>query len=513
MSGAAPAQVMIGLDVGTTGVKAVAFGLGSSWRRMALREYRLMQPEPDQEVQDPAAIIEATGAALAECVAAVGSAQVLGISVSTGMHGLMALDDRGEPLTPLLTWADGRARAEARWLRRSGQARGLHVRTGTPVHPMSPLTKLMWFARHEPEIWSAARWWVGLKEHVLHWLTGSVVTELSSASGTGLLDMSTRAWSAEATAVCGVAVDRLAPILPTTATLPLSPTTAARVGLPAGVPVVVGAADGPLGNLGTHAVEPGVAGLSLGTSGAVRTVVQQPRIDADGALFCYALTDSAWFIGGAISNGGVVLRWAGETLADDVREAAGDGADAAVLDLAAGVPAGSDGLVMLPYLLAERAPLWDPDLPGAYLGLRREHTRAHMIRAAVEGVCLQMRIILDRLDEIQPVSSVRATGGVFRSALCREVMAGMLARPVYVVDGAEGTALGAAILGLLGVGGASTLADAASRFTDPDAAPPAAVAVDPAHADVYTRMYASVPAMIEALDGVAALFAGKVRPE
>src|SRR6185436_1513104 len=132
MTGAVPGQVVIGLDVGTTGVKAVAFGLGSSWRRMALREYRLLQPGPDQEVQDPAAIIAATGAALAECVAAAGSAQVLAISVSTGMHGLMALDDRGRPLTPLLTWADGRAREEARWLRGSGHARTLHALTGTP---------------------------------------------------------------------------------------------------------------------------------------------------------------------------------------------------------------------------------------------------------------------------------------------------------------------------------------------------------------------------------------------
>lgn len=507
----APSEVVIGLDVGTTGVKAVAFGVGSSWRQMAIREYQLLQPTPDQEVQDPASLIAATAAALAECAASVGSAKVLAISVSTGMHGLMALDGRFRSLTPLLTWADARAREEARWLRQSGQARALHALTGTPVHPMSPLTKLMWFARHEPATWSAARWWVGLKDYVLFWLTGSLVTELSSASGTGLLDMSARAWSTEATAVCGVPIDQLPPILPTTAILPLSPTTASQVGLTAGVPVVVGAADGPLGNLGTAAIEPGVAGLSLGTSGAVRTAVHQPRVDEDGTLFCYALTDSEWFIGGAISNGGVVLRWAGGALAGDVGAAAGNGGtDAAVIELASSVPAGSDGLVMLPYLLAERAPLWDPDLPGAYLGLRRVHTRAHMIRAAIEGVCLQMRLILDHLDDVQPVSSVRATGGVFRSALWRDVMAAMLARPVYVVDGAEGTALGAAILGLLGIGGAPTLTDAASRFTDPGEAPLAAVAVDPALAAIYDRLYSSVPAMIGSLDAVAALFSRTV---
>src|SRR6185437_13828467 len=269
-----------------------------------------------------------------------------------------------------------------------------------------------------------------------------------------------------------------------------------------------------LGNLGTAAIEPGVAGLSLGTSGAVRTVVQQPCVDQDGTLFCYALTDSAWFIGGAISNGGVVLRWAGGALAGDVSAAAGSGgADAAVIELASSVPAGSDGLVMLPYLLAERAPLWDPDLPGAYLGLRREHTRAHMIRAAIEGVCLQMRIILDRLDDVESVSSVWVTGGVFRSALWRDVMAAMLARPIHVVGAAEGTALGAAALGLFARDRAPTPTDAVTELSEAGAPPPETVEPDRQLMDTYDQLRASVPELIGALVGVAGLFARASGPE
>lgn len=500
------AGVVIGLDVGTTSVKAAAFGLGSSWRRVAIREYQLLQPEPGQAVQDPATVLAATGEALVECAAAVGSAEVLAISVSAGMHGLMALDDRLRPLTPLVTWADGRASDEARSLRRSGRAAGLHALTGTPVHPMTPLTKLMWFARHEPRTCESARWWVGLKDYLLLWLTGELVTELSSASGTGLLDMSTRGWSADAIEVCGVPVDRLPPILAPTATLPLAPETATRLGLPAGIPVVVGGADGPLGNLGTGATRPGVAGLSVGTSGALRTVVDRPLVDDGGTLFCYALTESAWVVGGAMSNGGVVLRWAGAALAPDVRAATGDDADHAVLDLAAQAPPGCDGLVMLPYLLPERAPLWDPDLPGAYLGLRRGHTRAHLVRAAIEGVCLQLRLILERLDQVRPVHEVRATGGVFRSPLWREVMAAMLARPLHVVGGAEGTALGAAMLALLALDRASTFEEAATGFTDPRAQPSRAVPADPKLVATYDELYDSVPALVGELDSVAALF-------
>jgi gluconokinase len=501
------AQVIVGLDVGTTGVKAAAFGLDAPARHVAIREYPLLEPEPGRQVQDPAAILTAAAGALAECVAAAGGAEVVAISVSTAMHGLLGLDAQRRPVTPLVTWADGRAREQSAALRRSGQAKELHALTGAPVHPMTPLTKLMWFAENDPATWSAARWWIGLKEHLLLWLTGELVTELSSASGTGLLDIAHGEWSPVALALCGVSADQLPEILPTTATLALAPAAAERIGVPAGTTVVAGAADGPLGNLGTGALAPGVAGLSLGTSGAIRMAVEGPKVDAGRTLFCYALTDSVWVVGGAISNGGGAIRWAGRSLAPDIQAAAGDeGPDAAVLELAASVPAGSDGLVMLPYLVAERAPLWDPDLSGSLLGLRREHTRAHIIRAALEGVCLQMRLILDQVHAVDPVHRVLATGGAFRSRLWREVMTAALDRPLQVVGGAEGTALGAAALGLFALGRAPTLADAAARLAAGEAPTPP-VAVDPELVAIYDRVRASIPGLIGELGGLVRLLA------
>jgi gluconokinase len=506
---APPAQVIVGLDAGTTGVKAVAFGIGSSWRRVALREYPLLQPQPGWQVQDPEIVVAGAQRALAECVAAVGTAEVVGIAVSTAMHGLIGLDAAMRALTPLLTWADGRALDEAAELRASGHAADLHRRTGTPVHPMTPLTKLMWFARHEPQVCAAARWWVSLKDYLLWRLTGSLVTELSSASATGMLDMASRSWDAEAVELAGISVEQLPQILPTTATLQLAEAPAARIGLRAGTPVVVGAADGPLGNLGTGAITPGVAGLSLGTSGAVRVVVDQPRVDDAGTLFCYALTDTAWTVGGAISDGGIVIRWAGQALAPDLHGPAGaPDDDEALLELAADVPAGCDGLVMLPYLLPERAPLWDPDLPAAYLGLRYRHTRAHMMRAAVEGVCLQLRIVLDQLNRLEPVHSVRVTGGTFRSPLWREVMAATLDRPLYAAGDAEGTALGAAALGLHALGHASRLTDALALLSEGGhTSAGTRITADPALVATYDRVRRSLPALIEGLAPLAALFA------
>lgn len=494
---------MVGLDAGTTGVKAVAFGVGARWRAVAIREYPLLHPAPDQEVQDPSAVVKAAAAALAECVAAAGGATVLGVSLSAAMHGLMALDADRRPLTPIVTWADGRAGPEAVALARSPQSTSLRGSTGTPIHPMAPMAKLLWFSRHDRETWAAARWWVGLKDYLLLWLTDEVVTEVSSASGTGLLDNASRTWSPSALSLCGLEVERLPPVLPTTSVLPMAPGTAADLGLRPGTPVVVGAGDGPLANLGTGAVDPGVAALSLGTSGAVRLTVDGPRTDPGGGLFCYALADPLWVVGGALSNGGDVLRWAARTLnpgaGADNHGAGADNPDAAALDLAASVPPGSDGLVMLPFLLPERAPVWAPDVTAAYLGLRHDHTRAHLVRAAVEGVCLQMRLMLDRVDRVYPVETVRATGGALRSPLWRDLLAAALDRPLSVVGEAEGSALGAASLGMVALGKASSLHEALDWLAPPGAGEGAPVQPSTELAESFSRLRSRIPRLLDSL--------------
>lgn len=497
-------EVLLGLDVGTTAVKVAAFSTaGRGQVAAAQHEYPLLQPRPGWHVQEPAAVLAGVDAALRDCLAALGTARPVALAVSSAQHGLLGLDDRQQPMTPLVTWADARAAAEARELRGSGQAVELLRRTGTPVHPMSPLLKLVWFSRHEPELAGRVRWWLGLKDLVLLHLSGELVTELSSASATGLLNSVARAWDPDALALAGIRVDQLPPVLPTTAVLQLSADAARRSGLPAGLPVVVGAADGPLGNLGTGAIEPGVAGLSLGTSAAVRMVVDGPRADPGSSLFCYALTDEVWVVGGAVSNGGIAIRWAGATFA---AELAGEGhADSELLALAAQAPPGCEGLVMLPYLLSERAPMWDPELAGAYFGIRHHHTRQHFLRAALEGVCLQVSTIADALEQVAPVREVRATGGPFRSLLWRTVMAGVLSRPLVVEAGAGGTALGATALGWYALGGAADLPSALAAVRGPAGAG-APVAVPSEDVASYARLRAGFPDLVRSYSAVAAAF-------
>jgi gluconokinase len=296
--------------------------------------------------------------------AATGSGALRGLAFSSAMQSLVGLDEQGEPITELLTWADNRATAQARRLRAEYPL--LHPRTGTPIHPMAPLSKLVWFKENEPELFARTRRWVGIKELIVHRLTGSWAIDVSCASGTGLMSLETLDWDPEALAVAGVSAEQLSPIVPAKHTLPL---TLDGLGIAPGAPVVLGAGDGPLANLGVGAVRPGIAACSIGTSGALRITVERPGVDPARRLFCYALTPGRWVIGGAINNGGSVLEWTGNALAPDL----GSDHETELLELAAGVPPGSEGLLMLPYLFSERAPRWTALAGGAYVGLRDSH--------------------------------------------------------------------------------------------------------------------------------------------
>lgn len=442
-------DVILGLDVGTTAAKASLFSLDGALRLTASREYPLLSSRPGWHVQEPAAVAKGVLEAMREAVGKLGGRRVIGVSVSSAMHGLVALDADGHPLTELITWADSRASAQAEQLNIHATGPRLHYTSGTPTHPMSPLVKLLWFRENAPELHAGAAHWLGLKDWILFVLTGQIATELSTASGSGMIDMDMRAWNPEAIEVTGVRPEQLPVILDTTAQLPLSAAAASATGLTRGTPVVVGAGDGPLGNLGTGAMQPGKAGLSIGTSGALRMVVRNPAVVS--GLFCYALTRDIWVSGGAVSNGGMVQRWLTQTFAPGCT-------DAEACRLAESIPPGSDGLVMIPYLVSERASLWDSEIRGAFLHVRRPHTQAHFIRAGVEGVAFQLWTILRRLRMIARVEEVRATGGVFRSPLWREVVAGVLNRPLVVTGAAEGSGLGAAILGAYALGIVDSLA-------------------------------------------------------
>jgi gluconokinase len=454
-------EVVLGVDLGTTATKVVATRLDGRVVATAEQGYPLRTGEHGEAVQDPQVVLAAATKALADCAART-EGDIRALAFSSAMHTLLALDGDGEPLTPALSWADHRAADIAKRLRADEElALDLHAATGAPVHPSFPLAKLAWFAEHDPELCARAVKWAGLKDYVLAKFTGRLVTEHSNASGTGMLDMHRLTWHAPALAIAAVHPEQLPTLVAPTKALALA---AGIAGLPSGLPVIAGGGDGPLANLGVGAVRPGMAALSLGTSGALRVVRDRPGVDDRGRVFCYALADGLWVLGGAVSNGGVVAQWASEVF------------DVPVADLLAEAeaePPGAAGLLALPYLLGERAPWWDPDPRAVLVGLRREHGRAVITRAMIEGVAQQLALVLDAVrDAGAGVHEIRATGGAFRAPLWTSAIAAAFGQELSFVDGSEGSGVGAALLGWRALGELPSLDAAADLVTPVDTVAP-----------------------------------------
>ncbi|WP_040948520.1 gluconokinase [Gorillibacterium massiliense] len=457
---------VIAADLGTTSTKTLVVDDKGTILASHAILYPMYTPTPDIAEQDPQEIYQAVLRGIREVIrkAGIRGEDVLAVSFSSAMHSLMAVDEKGEPLTPLITWADNRSAAYTARLKKEPTGREIYHRTGTPVHPMSPLAKLMWMRDQEPDLFAKAYKFIGIKEFVFAKLFGRYVVDHSIASATGLFNLHQLDWDELALATAGVDAVRLSvPVPAGHAETGLPAALAAEMGLPADTPFVVGGADGPLANLGAGAVEPGVWALTVGTSGAVRGIIREPRTDAKGRLFCYALADGYWTVGGAINNGGVMFRWVRDTLATlEAEEGRRKGMDPYdyLTELAHTVPPGSGGLLFLPFLLGERSPNWNANARGVFFGLAMNHTKNHMIRAVMEGVVYRLNSVAQALSEtIGAPEEIRASGGFARSPLWRQMLADVLVKTVTVTDSVESSALGAAYIGFYAMGRFSRLED------------------------------------------------------
>ncbi|WP_166238209.1 gluconokinase [Paenibacillus turpanensis] len=451
---------IIAADIGTTSTKALVIdSRNGSILGGASIEYPLHVPLPDRAEQDPYELYGAVVKAIREAKAKSGVSEneIKAVSFSSAMHSLIAVDRDGEPLTQCITWADNRAVAYVDILKREHDGLEIYRRTGTPIHPMSPLLKLMWFNDHEPELVSRTWKFVGIKEFVFYKLFGRWVIDHSLASATALFNLEKLDWDEGALRAAGVTPEQLSEPVPTTEVLRgLNSAAAAEMTLSADTPFVVGASDGVLANLGVGAYEPGVYAVTIGTSGAVRAVVDRPLTDPSGRLFCYALNENFWVVGGPINNGGVLFRWVRDQLATfEAEEGRRLGLDPYdhLTKLAAEVPAGSEGLLMLPLLTGERAPYWNANARGVFFGMSLYHEKKHMIRAVLEGVCYGIHAVTEALEGLTgPAKEIRASGGFARSHFWRQMMSDVLGAELTVPDAIESSGLGAAQLALLALG-------------------------------------------------------------
>jgi gluconokinase len=455
--------VTIGLDLGTTGCKAVAVHQDGRVLGRFAADYPLIRLEEGQAEQDALVVYEAACAALRGLSAKL-ETPPSALALSGAMHSLLAVDDAGNPLAPALTWADTRPGLVLEKLRNRLDPLEVYARTGCPLQTPFHLAKLVWLGDAQPDVFKNAARFVAIKDFVAYRLTGRWAADVSLASSTGLLNLRTQTWDASLLALAVVDESRLLEVIDSLETHGEISANAARdTGLPKGSRVVAGGSDGGLANLGAGVLTPGSSVVTVGTSGALRRAVAEPLLDSRARTWCYRLSRNHLFAGGAINNAGLLLEWLRESFYDEFEREAGF---EALFSEAASVPPGADGLTVLPYLTGERSPHWRSDLEFTLHSARLQHTRAHIARAALEsiGFC-----IADIRDITGADSPIKLTGGITRSNTWMQTLADVLETPLEPVDA---SAIGAATIARANLTGqpleACIVAPSVGRIVVPD---------------------------------------------
>jgi xylulokinase len=463
-------KYVIGCDIGSQGVKAILLSTDGQVRAEAQAAYDIHYPRPLWAEQP----VESWLNGLAQVIKAVSAAvqaateQICAIGLAAQVDGLVALDRAGQPLRAAIIWMDRRADRECAEL--AGAQPSPCPISGLNLDPSHVAPKIRWLARNEPEVYGAAAHFLLPGSYVAYHLTGELAVDYSNASSTLLMDLRRRDWSKELCARFGVELDHLAPIHPATEVLGrLRPAVAKELGLSEQTLVMVGCGDEHAACLGAGVVQPGLVGDIIGTAEPVCAASRDLLFDPTGLVETHCHADSAlWLLENPGFVSGANYRWFCEQFAPLERQAAserGISPYALIDEAAAAVPAGSEGLILLPCLMGAMTPTWNPAARGTFFGFTLAHTRNHFARAILEGSAYAVRDILDQMRRVGlPLRELRVMGGGARSRLWRQIKADVTGLPVVLPESVETTALGAAMLALVGSGEYATLTEAAERI-------------------------------------------------
>ncbi len=438
-------QYILTIDIGTTSTKAFAFIPKGLALGKYQQPYPTSYPQPNFAEQSPDEILSAVKNSIKYLVDKIGY-QPLAIAFSSAMHSIMAIDRNGNALTQLIIWADNRSELQAEEIKNSDLGKEIYEQGGTPIHPMSPLCKLRWLKEKQPEIVERADKFISIKEYVCFKLTGEYVIDYSIASATGLLDTKNLIWNSNALRYCGISSHQLSTLCDTEHKLNLQPSVATELGLSIDIPIIVGASDGCLANLGSNTLNIGDMAITIGTSGAVRMASSQFTVDPLQRTFCYYLSKEKFIVGGASNNGAVLLNWFNNSLLMNTQSAED------FINDCFSVPS-SEGLIFLPYVMGERAPLYDANARGAYIGLTIKHNQAHLKRALIEGICFAIKSIVMSVEEVvTSANRISVSGGFIQSQAWVQLLSDVLGRPLEIDGNEDASSVGAALLGFKALG-------------------------------------------------------------
>jgi xylulokinase len=447
----------LGLDIGTGGSRALLVDARGVVQASFMEPHEdMLMERPLWAEQRPENWWDAAQAAIRGVLreSSISGSDVRGVGLTGQMHGLTLLDSSNRVIRPALIWCDQRSQFQVDWINRQAGADFVLQSIANPMLTGFTLPKLLWVRDHEPANFERVRRVLLPKDYVRFELTGEYASDVSDASGTGLFNVVERRWSYEL--ADRVQIDR--GVLPEVSesraiTGRIHSRAAAATGLTAGTPVVAGAGDQAASAVGNGIVEAGIVSCTIGTSGVVFAHVIEPVFDRSGRVhtFCHAV-DNAWHVMGVTQGAGLSLQWFRNQLAPGARYE----------DLIAeAVQASAEGLYWLPYLMGERTPHLDATARGGWIGITAKHTRADLIRALLEGVCFSQKDGLDVIAALGvEVESIRLSGGGARSAIWRQMFADVFDKRVVTLGTQEGSAYGAALLGMTGTGAFTSVPEA-----------------------------------------------------
>lgn len=438
---------VLGIDIGTGSAKGVAVNFDSEAIAVSQYHYPTYSSHAGYSEQNPELVWEAFSNCISDIVDKM-QASPVAVCLSSAMHSLMPVDSQGSKLVDMMTWADCRSDSIATRLKSSAQGQRFYELSGMPVHAMSPLCKIIWLRENMPAVFNQTFKFISIKEYICFKLFGEYVIDYSIACSTGMLDVSSLTWNSELLALAGIREDQLSKPVNTNYTF-------TGVGSLAGILMketafLIGASDGCLANLGSFAIRKGVAAVTIGTSGAVRIASHKPVFNTSAMTFSYFLDDHTFICGGPVNNGGNVMQWLINCfLGKSVNKQSFD----EVFAMVEQISPGSEGLLFLPYLHGERAPIWDAKSSGAFVGIRSVHTQAHFCRAVLEGICFALNDVLLAVENgSESINQINVSGGFVHSQTWMSLLANITGRRLALIQTEDASAVGAAFLALKALG-------------------------------------------------------------
>jgi gluconokinase len=465
-------KCIVTIELGTNAVRVFAFDLDGNIIGSLKGYYPTFHTQPDYSEQDPDQIFLTMLYVLKNLLIDTiypKKYKVASICFSSSMHSVLAIDKHGNPLGHAITWADNRAKKEAQGLKKSSAGKNIYKATGTPLHPMSPMMKIAWIKNNEKDRFKQTSKILSLKSYIIQQLTGEYLIDYSIASATGLLNIHKIKWETDALKFAGIKENMLPDLVPVSASAgKLKKAYQTSLGLSSDTKIIIGSSDGCMAILGDGVKGEGMATITIEDSGAVRVMGDKVLQDDKQRFFNYLLTEDCYVSGGPTNNGGIIFEWFTRQFGDFKNPFDIDHTMQELINDALKVPAGSDGLIFLPYLLGERAPIWNANARGVYFGLNIKHEKTHFVRATIEGILYEIYSIGKTLEEHRSIKSLSINGSFGSAPFCTQMLADIYNKPVRLRHNFHSVGFGSFLLSATGMGIYKSLDEAAKKVVLPD---------------------------------------------